>query len=258
MMFDKHFEVVLADTEEGKRLHYKIRYQVYCIESGYEDYRAFADGEEKDEWDKHAVHFLVRSKATQEWIAAMRLILPVNKGGHPVFQLCNIDRSIVGKTHGSTTAEISRLCIINSFRRKQAPGQPGTDLNSLDHQKAAAHSQLRERCKEPLIVLGLFRAAAQYSREHGIPYWYFLTTSALARMLKRMNVHMTKAGSSCIHNGERHPFLVDLQDAIKRARRGSDIIAQMLNSQLGYFRYSQLINDADQANKALYLHTCAA
>ena len=117
-MFDKHFEVVLADTEEGKRLHYKIRYQVYCIESGYEDYRAFADGEEKDEWDKHAVHFLVRSKVSREWIAAMRLILPGNKGGHPVFQLCDIDRSVSGKTQGSATAEISRLCIIDSFRRR--------------------------------------------------------------------------------------------------------------------------------------------
>jgi N-acyl amino acid synthase of PEP-CTERM/exosortase system len=116
---------------------------------------------------------------------------------------------------------------------------------------------MRERCKEPLIVLGLFRAAAQYSREHGIPYWYFLTTSALARMLKRMNVRMLKAGSSCLHKGERHPFLIDLREAIELARRGSDVIAQMLEHQLGYVRYSQLCNDAHQ-EEPLYLQTYAA
>jgi len=257
-MFDKHFEVVLADTEEGKRLHYKIRYQVYCIESGYEDYRAFADGEEKDEWDKHAVHFLVRSKASREWIAAMRLILPGNKGGHPVFQLCDIDRSVAGKTQGSTTAEISRLCIIDSFRRRLPTGRSENNQASLNPRKGASHHQMRDRCKEPLIVLGLFRAAAQYSREHGIPYWYFLTTSALARMLKRMNVHMLKAGASCLHNGERHPFLIDLREAIELARRGSDVIAQMLEHQLAYVRYSQLCNNPHQIEEPLYLQTYAA
>lgn len=257
-MFDKHFEAVLADCEEGKRIHYKIRYQVYCIESGYEDHRAFPDGEEKDEWDDHSAHFLVRSKTTGEWMAAMRLILPGNKDGHPVFQLCDIDRSIAGKTRSSTSGEISRLCIINQFRRRLPPGRAEMNQASLHHQKDAAHHQLRERCKEPLIVLGLFRAAAQYSREHGIPYWYFLTTSALARMLKRMNVHMIKAGGSCFHNGERHPFLVDLKDAVERARRGSSVIAQMLSNQIGYLRYSQLPNDADRVDEPLYLHTYAA
>ena len=258
-MFDKHFETVLADCEEGRRIHYKIRYQVYCIESGYEDYRAFADREEKDAWDKHAVHFLVRSKSTGEWIAAMRLILPDHKGGHPVFQLCDIDSSIVGRTQGSKTAEISRLCIINSIRRRLPPGRlENRPTSSLAPRIDTTQHQMRERCKEPLIVLGLFRAAAQYSREHDIPYWYFLTTSALARMLKRMNIDMLKVGGSCLHNGERHPFLIDLREAVELARRGSDVIAQMLEHRFSYVRYSQLCNNTNQIEKPLYLQTFAA
>ncbi|MEJ2566919.1 MAG: PEP-CTERM/exosortase system-associated acyltransferase [Gammaproteobacteria bacterium] len=248
MMFDKHFEAVLADCEEGKRVHYKIRYQVYCMEAGYEDSSAFVGDEEKDEWDKHSAHFLIRSKLTGEWIAAMRLILPGAKGSHPVFQFCDIDGSVANRTHGSTTGEISRLCIVNSFRRKLTTGRAEMERSCPDQQGFTAHAQLRDRCKEPLIVLGLFRAAAQYSREHGIPYWYFLTTSALARMLKRMNVHMVKAGGSCMHNGERHPFLIDLRDAVERARRGSGVIAQMLDNQVGYVPYSQLPKDTDQGS----------
>lgn len=257
-MFDKHFEAVLADCEEGKRLHYQIRYQVYCTESGYEDYRAFPDREEKDEWDRHAVHFLVRSKTSGEWIGAMRLIMPGHQGGHPVFQLCDMDGAITGKTRGSMTGEISRLCIINSFRRRLPPKRSALNHTSLARAKDSQHHQLRERCKEPLIVLGLFRAAAQYSREHGVPYWYFLTTSALARMLKRMNVNMVKAGASCFHNGERHPFLIDLLDAVESARRGSGVIAQMLENQTAYVRYSQLKKDFGQGELPLYVQPYAA
>lgn len=245
-MFDKHFEAVLADCEEGKRVHYKIRYQVYCIEAGYEDSRAFAGGEEKDEWDEHSVHFLVRSKHTGQWIAAMRLILPDDKGRHPVFQFCDIDNSIADRTAGSTSGEISRLCIVDSFRRRLPPGRTEAEPFHLASSAHSAHAQLRERCKEPLIVLGLFRAAAQYSREHGIPYWYFLTTSALARMLKRMHINMSKVGASCVHNGERHPFLIDLRDAIERARHSSGVIAQMLNNPVAYLPYSQLATAEDQ------------
>jgi len=253
-MFDKHFEVVLADSEEAKRIHYKIRYQVYCIESGYEDHRAFADGEEKDEWDHQSAHFAVRSKETGEWIAAMRLILPGNHNEQPVFRLCDIDTTVSDKTRYSKTGEISRLCIISPYRRKPLPTRSEMNL----HAESSSLPHQRDRCKEPLIVLGLFRAAVQYSREHNIPYWYFLTTPALARILKRMHVNLIKAGGGCQHNGERHPFLVDLRDAVARARRGSAIIAQILGNKVGYIRYSQLLNEAGQASEPLYLQTYAA
>ena len=73
-----------------------------------------------------------------------------------------------------------------------------------------------------------------------------------------MNVHMLKAGASCLHNGERHPFLIDLRNAIELARRGSDVIAQMLEHQLGYIRYSELDDNAQQIEEPLYLQNYAA
>ena len=258
-MFDEHFEAVLADCEEGKRIHYKIRYQVYCLEAGYEDYRAFSGGEEKDEWDNHSAHFLVRSKLTKEWIAAMRLILPHGESKHPVFNFCDIDRTIADTAHGAMSGEVSRLCILNSFRRSLPPKIPNNKNQSAqDQQKSFLHSQLKERCKEPLIVLGLLRAAAQFSCEHGIPYWYFLTTSALARMIKRMHVHMVKAGESCFHNGERHPFLIDMREAVEGARNGSKVIAQMLDTKTAYLRYSQLGCDQTQNLESMLLQSHAA
>src|SRR3569832_697528 len=78
-MNKEHFEVVLADDECSRRIHYQLRYQVFCLDTGYEDPDAFPDGEEKDEWDQNAVHFLVRERETQQWVAAMRLVIPQDK-----------------------------------------------------------------------------------------------------------------------------------------------------------------------------------
>jgi len=250
-MFDQHFEAILADNDEAKRIHYNIRYQVYCLEAGYEDPNAFADGEEKDQWDEHAAHFLVRSKATGQWIAAMRLILPVGSRSHPVFQFCDIDPCISHLSETVMTGEVSRLCVLGTYRRRLAPAMRSAIITTHG-QDTAPHGQLRERCKEPLIALGLFRAAAQYSREQGIPYWYFLTTSALARALRRMNVQMAIAGTSCLHNGERHPFWINVQTAIEGARHGSALVAQMLEARFGYRRYSEFCTSSRQ------LQSCAA
>jgi N-acyl amino acid synthase of PEP-CTERM/exosortase system len=77
-MFDERYEVVVACTHVTRRIHHQIRYQVYCVEQGYEDPAQYPDQEEHDAWDEHAVHFLVRERSSGEWIGAMRLIRPLD------------------------------------------------------------------------------------------------------------------------------------------------------------------------------------
>jgi len=47
-MFDKRYEVILADTDEARRVHYRLRYQVYCMEEGFEAHDKFPDRMERD------------------------------------------------------------------------------------------------------------------------------------------------------------------------------------------------------------------
>ena len=42
-IFDHNYEVLLANTEESKNIHYKLRYQVYCDEMRFEDKNKFPD-----------------------------------------------------------------------------------------------------------------------------------------------------------------------------------------------------------------------
>jgi N-acyl amino acid synthase of PEP-CTERM/exosortase system len=219
-MFDKHFEVVLADNHYSRSLHYQLRYQVYCLEEGFENAAKFCTSEERDAWDDQSAHFLVRSKQTDEWVAAMRMVIP-KSGPLPIEGLCDIHPVARPSLTGEPAAEISRICVVNSYRRKS--------------------SQQQSRMHKSIIMKGLLSAAAQYSQENGILYWYFLTSPALARIFSFLNIQLIKVGAACEHRGTRYPFLADLKQAIEQAKQGCPDLASMLNNNANaYKRFSEL------------------
>ena len=245
--FDSDFEVVLADTEYSRRIHYQLRYQVYCLEEGFEDRSQFRDEEERDHWDEQSVHFLVRARQSREWVAAMRMVISEH-GALPIEKLCEIDPIVTPSAAGEPIAEISRICIIDGYRRTKSRldkvidnTAEGRDCRPKLAATGIQAGQPGTRIHKSLILKGLLRAAAIYSRDNDIPYWYFLTTPALARIISRLNVQLIKIGSACHHRGVRYPFLANIQDAIRQARKGCPDMAAMLGSRVdAYRRFSEL------------------
>ena len=239
-MFDDRYEVILADTKAAREIHHHVRYQVYCLEEGFEDQNQFNSNEERDEWDSHSVHFIVRARQSQEWIAAMRLVVP-GPAGLPIEQMCNIDP--VAKPDKNSVAEISRLCIVGKHRRRgrstsPLQNKPGTYPRIVSETTPSAPE---ERPHKSEIILGLLRAAVDYSHEHNITNWYFLTTPALARIINRLCIQLIKVGSPCNHRGVRHPFIANLKEAEKQATEGSSLIADWRSkSKASYRRFSEL------------------
>ena len=68
--------MVPARTPALKEEVYKLRFQVYCNETGFEDPAACPDGLEKDEFDEQSIHYLIRHRTTDRYAATTRLILP--------------------------------------------------------------------------------------------------------------------------------------------------------------------------------------
>ena len=58
----KYFEIVLADTTELLEHVYRIRYQVLCVQNTFPDMDAidYPDKMERDEYDNHSCHALLR------------------------------------------------------------------------------------------------------------------------------------------------------------------------------------------------------
>ncbi len=214
-MYDSKFEVIIADDEETRSIHYALRYKVFCLESGFENPKDFPEGKERDEWDSNAIHFLVRERNTGQWVATMRLVSP-HKSMLPIDS--HTDIKLPHRPSISHCAEISRLCIVGHCRQREHGHVVSTnttqDMENLKFLKTPRIEPLKRR-QTVEILKALMNAGAMYSSELGIRYWYMLVTQSLARILGRtLPLDLQQAGDSCWHRGERFPFLADLNRAI--------------------------------------------
>lgn len=242
-MNKEHFEVVLADDECSRRIHYQLRYQVFCLDTGYEDPDAFPDGEERDEWDQNAVHFLVRERETQQWVAAMRLVFPQDET-LPIETRAHITPEVA--VASGEILEISRLCMVGHYRRRlQGQAMPCDSGNVRNlfppPEQAEARTELRKRLRTAEILRSLLDAAVAYSRDCGTRHWYIFTTRALAKVLGYvLPLQLQQVGEPVWHRGERYPFLVSIEHLL-----GKVVHAGMGNYALerrpAFHRYSELM-----------------
>lgn len=205
-MFDQHYEVFLADTLESKEINYSIRYQIYCEEMGFENKDDFPKEQEFDHHDQHSIHFIVRHKLTGHWVGAIRLIFQ-SEQSLPIMHHCNLQEHI-GKNDIMPSVELSRLCVLKEVRRKNLIDFL-PDSHTYDENKAntANHNRINRS-----IIWGLFNAVTEYCYSNNIETWYFITTTALAKILRKGGCHMLTIGAPCSHNGERYPFKKDVTD----------------------------------------------
>lgn len=212
-MFDDYFEVYLADTLESKAIHYSIRYQVYCEEMGFENKDDFPMEQEIDKFDDHSIHFIARHKQSGLWIGAMRLIIK-NDQLLPIEEHCVLSESIVNKGKNQAV-ELSRLCVLKDIRRRFNDIDPPhgifeeTEESSKSDNVKLLHNHHRSNRS---IIWGLLNAATVYCYSANIKNWYFITTSALEKVLRKGQFNMLNIGEPCYHNGERFPFKKDVVD----------------------------------------------
>ncbi len=212
-MSSSDIEVVVADTNAARDLHYALRYQVFCIETGFEDASRFPDQQEKDEFDDSAIPFLVRCQHTGDWLATARLILS-DDGNLPIKRYCNVPRHTIPFDQ---MAELSRLLIATKVRRRRSLSnkrqQPGFGVTALTQ-----HGH-RQRGQTARILRDLIRAMAAFGLDRGIPHAAFFITPALARILGRMQIDLTAIGGAVRHRGLRFPFIsraTQVYDALTR------------------------------------------
>lgn len=213
--FDSGFEVFLADTLESKQIHYNLRYQVYCDEMGFEDKNAFPEQMEFDEWDNHAVHFIVRHKASGHWVGGLRLVF--NKKKTFPFEKLIIPYQEITQADRQVSAELSRLCVLREARRftsrRLAPyGLPDRDEIQTS-EKVVSFYNFKNHTRS--LMWGLIRAALLYSVEkEELTHWYLLIGPALACFTRREGFEMLQIGDSCEHRGLRTPYQMKLKDIL--------------------------------------------
>lgn len=213
-LYRQYFETVVLGSEDDelRDAHFRLRYQVYCIENPFEDPADNPDGRERDAYDARSDHCLLLHLPSHTWAGAVRLILPDPAAPERSFalqQVCfdpmvrNPERFPVMQM-----GEISRLCISKYFRKRQgdrlfpASNEPGDRRD--------------ERRVIPNMTLGLFEGLVRMSLNRDIWYLCAVMEPALLRLLARLGMHFETIGPLVDYHGHRQPCFLKLDDFLER------------------------------------------
>ena len=208
----KKIRFIEVDSEFLKKEIYKLRYDVYVSEFGFEKKEDHPSGLEKDIYDPHSVELAAIEKIddnTQKVIGTIRLILH-SKNGFPIENAVPI-KFIGEKPPIEKIAEISRLTINKDYRRRQGDGLFGVE----SYLKVSEGGIIPERGRikkeririQPFLVLGLLKEIYQVSKKLGITHWYMITEKKLWYAMKRFNLIFRQIGEPVHYHGLRIPYL---------------------------------------------------
>jgi N-acyl amino acid synthase of PEP-CTERM/exosortase system len=225
--FNDYFELVHADTAELRKQVYLLRYQVYVLETGFEDEAdcicvdVAGNGRicwEEDEFDRRSDHYLVRHRRTGVYAATARLILPDPQdifAPYPIESYCQLDRPVTDAAERARLGEISRFAVSKKFKRRI--GEAGTLAGVGEN--VDMYFEEDGRRVLPHISLGLFAAVMHMAYDHGITQCYAVMEPALLRLLGRFGVIFNRIGPDVDYHGNRTPCLATMEETLPNIQR---------------------------------------
>lgn len=214
--FQRYFEVAPALTDELKNEVFGIRHRVYCEELGFEPTRP--DRRERDEYDSHSVHLLIRSVVEEGYIGCARLVLA--RPGDPYYPLpferacgSTLDRNLMDPTRvpRSAVAEVSRLAIVKTFRRRKGEASTADAVAQMNF-------GTEERPRFPYIQVGLYLGIVALARRFDIDTLFLLTEPRLATHFSKLGVKVRPVGAPVEHRGIRVPAMLNVRETVSGLR----------------------------------------
>jgi N-acyl amino acid synthase of PEP-CTERM/exosortase system len=195
-LFHHFLTIVPADSAELQEKAFRLRYQVYCLERGFENPADYPDGRERDGDEGRSLHSLMLDRATGVAVGTVRLIMPRRGDDLPVFRLIG-----GGRLHGAglppeTTAEVSRFAVAKAFRRRLEEGWRGrAGRQAADGREPALQ----------LLTVGLIRAVVMMGTLGDMTHVVAMMEPALLRLLRRLGIAFHPMGRMVNHHGLRQP-----------------------------------------------------
>lgn len=242
-------QIVVADTYAARRIHYRLRYQVFCLETGFEDASRYSDTQEKDEFDTRSVHFLARNIHSGAWLGTARLIQPCEN-----LLPIQLHHQLNSTLDFSCTGEVSRLLICRGVRRRTEVPRSGTSRKSTKEVRSPYFltSQNQRHIPSGLVLRGLILAIAGYCVNHGISRTAFFITPALARILRRLDIDLIEIGTPIRHRGLRIPYIVDANKVYTALNGDSNRSGSERHPGTPYRLFSELFNDPEGRRGTLH------
>ncbi|ABM62291.1 PEP-CTERM/exosortase system-associated acyltransferase [Halorhodospira halophila] len=211
--FQAYFEYQVALTPEQRREAFQLRYDVYCMEYGYEDPSDHPDGQEQDDFDESALICTVRHTQTGRLAGCFRIILPGMEPSEPERLQMEVDCTETLYTNGrldsgrhpknlrrDSVCEVSRLAIHTDFRKR--PGEKQTRMGAVDWLDLPEDQRLAHLRTFPLLGSSLFSAVAYTCGRLGRDHIFAVMEPRLARLLTREGIRFQQIGDVMEYHGE--------------------------------------------------------
>ncbi|MBW1963009.1 MAG: PEP-CTERM/exosortase system-associated acyltransferase [Deltaproteobacteria bacterium] len=203
------FSFAPAESEALLNAIFRLRYEIYVNEFGFEKPEDHPGGLERDPYDPYALHFAATDTEGQV-IGTIRMILNSEKG-FPIEHAARLNFNGFKPPPRDRTAEISRLAVSKKYRRRQEDGIFGVE----SYLKRSEGGILQDngsppkmiRRERPVIVLGLFQAMYHECKRRGITHMYMITEEKLYFALRNFGICFKKIGDPVQYHGIRIPYM---------------------------------------------------
>ncbi len=219
-------------NEDVKKDTFRLRYEVYAEEFGFEKKEDHPGRLETDEYEDESIHFACLNDSDSV-VGTIRLVFDSEKG-FPIEHA--VKTSFVGeKPDRSKIGEISRLTVSKDLRRRKEDGMYGVESYLTNKEggilpdDGTIPEEMQGR-KNPIIVLGLYQVMYQESRRRGITHWYMITETKLFFALKKYGFLFHQIGEPVQYHGERIPYLGIIEEIEKDLiKNNPDMLKIMLS-----------------------------
>ena len=233
--YHEFFQLVPADTEELRQEVYRIRYDVYCSELGWEPASDNPGGLETDAYDPSSRHCLLLHRPSDTYAGCVRLVIAnpdTTRPAIPLQEHCretlNPEILNIGSLPRGSFGEISRLAIRKEFRRR-----PGEDETPDGMGKDLFRMQQSQRRRFPHIALGLYLGAASIGIGEGMRGVFAMMEPRLARHLKITGIKFLQVGAVMEYHGPRAPFYIDRAGLFNSLRPELLELLEVIENDLG-------------------------
>jgi N-acyl amino acid synthase of PEP-CTERM/exosortase system len=216
--FQKDFLFRIAIDEKDRMDAFRLRYQVYCEELGYEEPADVARGLEYDVHDSNSIQCLINHRRSGIPAGCMRLVLPRHDNHCSFSRLPLQNYAGQSLTHSryhpmlldeDSICEVSRLAISPLFRNRS------TNAEIAESIKARHPFSDDERRSFPAIIIGLFLATYALVGMTNRRHVFAMMEPRLPRLLSMSGFNFTQVGESINFHGKRSAFYIDQRKAEK-------------------------------------------
>ncbi len=210
-VYQRYFEIIRADTPELREEVYRLRYQVYVVEHGFEKAEDFPDKIERDEYDGRSLHVLLCHRQSGTRLGTARLVRPNYAEPTKSFPIQNAsDNPVINDPEVSLyAAELSRLAI-SKDRMKECNRARGLfGWATLDPTIRTNRARVAlSRLLLPYLSVGLIAGVIELAAEKGYPILYAIMEPFLIKNMGRIGITFPIVGEAVEYHGLRHPTVL--------------------------------------------------